>query len=75
MIIQNNGYIVFLKLIDAIKKLEVINNKIELNAIISGNIQTNRPQVKNMIDFMETIQKNVPGIINFNPSSSKEKQK
>ena len=55
MIIQNNGYLVFIKLIDALKKLEVINNKIELNAIISGNIQTNRPQVKNMIDFMETI--------------------
>jgi len=53
--VQNKGYIVFLKLIDAIKKLEGINNKIELNAIISGNIQTNRPQVKNMINFMETI--------------------
>lgn len=52
LLVQNNGYLSFLKLLESIQKLEEINNEIGLRATLSERDQSNNEQINQLIGFM-----------------------
>lgn len=52
MLNQNSGYLIFLKLLDNLKKLEDINSEIALSVMLAEDTTTNAQQIDNAMSFM-----------------------
>lgn len=65
MLNQNSGYLIFLKLLDNLKKLEDINSEIALSVMLAEETTTNAQQIDNALSFMENAEKRLPTIYGF----------